>query len=330
MIRSVCSIGVIRSSSPPITTTGSWLSVERVVLVQLRERRVEVGDHLHRGLGEHLADELDVAGRHVGAEGHPPGHHEAEVAAGLPASARPARGSGSARPSSARRSGRRPARECPRIGEWSAISPAAVWSRATPRIRVPNSSGRVCASRMIVMPPIEWPTSTTGPVTDHLVQHLHQVIGQLRQPAVLRRRPAGATVGPLVVEDLPDLPAEVLALEVPAVQVQRVAVHQDQGEVVGRALVHLGVQHHAVGRGDRGTVGAEREELLELGLAAPVDPLADQPPLQLEAERPRRPWPGRPRRPPARRPRPAGSGRPSAGLAAGVRGRPAAPGRRSG
>ena len=51
----------------------------------------------------------------------------------------------------------------PRIGECSASSPAEVCSRPTPTTRVPNSSGRLAASRMIVIPPMEWPISTTGP-----------------------------------------------------------------------------------------------------------------------------------------------------------------------
>ena len=41
--------------------------------------------------------------------------------------------------------------------------PAVVEIRPTPTTRSPNSSGCCSARAMIVIPPIEWPTSTTGP-----------------------------------------------------------------------------------------------------------------------------------------------------------------------
>ena len=72
-----------------------------------------------------------------------------------------------------------------------------------------------------------------------------------------------AAVRALVVEHHPVLAAERLALEVPAVEVEGVAVHEDQRHVVARLaatrglrvgvrrhLVDLGVQHHAVVAGD--------------------------------------------------------------------------------
>ena len=42
--------------------------------------------------------------------------------------------------------------------------PVEVESSATPITRGPNSSGCRSASDITAMPPIEWPTSTTGPV----------------------------------------------------------------------------------------------------------------------------------------------------------------------
>jgi hypothetical protein len=57
-------------------------------------------------------------------------------------------------------------------------------------------------------------------------------------------------MGALVVEDLTQPAAEVQALEVPAVQVQRIAMHEHQREIIIGALIDLGVQHHAVRRGD--------------------------------------------------------------------------------
>ena len=58
-------------------------------------------------------------------------------------------------------------------------SPADVDTSATPRTRSPNSSGRAAARHMIVMPPIEWPPSTTGPVGRELVEQLGEVVAEL-------------------------------------------------------------------------------------------------------------------------------------------------------
>ena len=46
---------------------------------------------------------------------------------------------------------------------WGSTPPAVVPIRPTPTMRSPNSSGCSSASATMVMPPIEWPTSTTGP-----------------------------------------------------------------------------------------------------------------------------------------------------------------------
>jgi hypothetical protein len=78
---------------------------------------------------------------------------------------------------------------------------------------------------------------------------------------------AGPAVRALVVEHHPALAAEVLALEVPAVEVERVAMHEHDGRLagvrrrgatVGRHLVELDMQLHAVlgDHGDRGRVQA--------------------------------------------------------------------------
>ena len=105
------------------------------------------------------------------------------------------------------------------------------------------------------MPPIEWPTSTTSPFGASLLDHARQVVTELLDGRVLAVRPLRATVRALVVEDHPVLAAERLALEVPAVQVERVAVHEDHRRVgaatalalgVRRDLVDLRVQHHPV------------------------------------------------------------------------------------
>ena len=62
-------------------------------------------------------------------------------------------------------------------------------------------------------------------------------------------------MGALVVEDLTQLAAEVQALKVPAVEVQRIAMHEQQSEIIVDTLIHLGVEHDAVGGGDVGPIG---------------------------------------------------------------------------
>ena len=106
------------------------------------------------------------------------------------------------------------------------------------------------------------------------VEHAQQVVAELLDVGVLLARPAGAAVGALVVEDGADQAAVGRALEVPRVLVERVAVHEDDGELGvptarphalaaghrGVELVDLDVQGYAV-VGDHGQrLGAERAE----------------------------------------------------------------------
>ena len=72
-----------------------------------------------------------------------------------------------------------------------ARSPADVDTRATPRTRSPNSSGRAAARHMIVMPPIECPPRTTGPGGRQLVEHLAEVVAELVDAELGRRRRTG-------------------------------------------------------------------------------------------------------------------------------------------
>ena len=95
---------------------------------------------------------------------------------------------------------------------------------ATPTTRSPNSSGCCSASAMIVMPPIEWPTSTTGPSGTTSSRTCLRSWPSWSMVAWPVRRAAGAAVRALVVEDRPDQAAVAGALEVPAVEVERVAV----------------------------------------------------------------------------------------------------------
>jgi hypothetical protein len=61
----------------------------------------------------------------------------------------------------------------------------------------------------------------------------------------------------LVIEDLTQLTTKMLALEVPAVQVQPVPVDKQQREVVGGAVIDLGMQYDAIGRENVWPVGAQ-------------------------------------------------------------------------
>ena len=115
------------------------------------------------------------------------------------------------------------------------------WSRSrpTPATRSPNSSGCRSAKAMIDMPPIEWPTSTTGPSGATCPITVARSSPSWSIGGVLAVGPPGAAVRALVVEDHPVLAAEGRALEVPAVEVERVAVHEDDGQLaVGYAAAH--------------------------------------------------------------------------------------------
>ena len=57
-------------------------------------------------------------------------------------------------------------------------------------------------------------------------------------------------MGTYVVQHLTELAAEVQALEVPAVQIQRIAMDIHQREIIIGTLIDLGVQYDAVRRDD--------------------------------------------------------------------------------
>ena len=121
----------------------------------------------------------------------------------------------------------------------------------TPRTRSPNSSGRDAARHMIVMPPIECPPSTTGPVGRQLVEHRGEVVAELVD-GDLGLAPGRAAVPALVVADQPQLArgdprGEQVGDVVPGRLGQRPAVGEDDGDrrVVG--AVDRGVQLGAVG-----------------------------------------------------------------------------------
>ena len=114
------------------------------------------------------------------------------------------------------------------------------------------------------MPPIEWPTSTSGPSGATSSITVAEVAPGLLERRVRHRRAAGAPVAALVPEHQPGHVAQVAALEVPAVQVQGVAVAEHHGDRSSRRprargvrLVDLDVERDAVGRGRPGT-GAPR------------------------------------------------------------------------
>ena len=108
--------------------------------------------------------------------------------------------------------------------------PAVVETRPTPTTRSPNSSGCCSASATIVMPPIEWPTSDDRPLRRDRVEDRQQVVAELLDGRVVVARAARPAVRALVVEDGAHQAAVGRALEVPAVQVQREAVHEHHRE----------------------------------------------------------------------------------------------------
>jgi hypothetical protein len=138
---------------------------------------------------------------------------------------------------------------------------------------------------MTVMPPIEWPTSTTGPPRDHLVEHEQQVLAELVDGRRLRRPAAAAAVRPVVVQHQAQVvTGQGQPLVVPDGHLLDVAVQQHDGQRGVRPADLLDVQRHAV-RGDHraGAVRRQAEErLLPLGVrsqpgAADGVPLGCQP-----------------------------------------------------
>ena len=92
-------------------------------------------------------------------------------------------------------------------------------------------------------------------------------------------------MGTLVVHHLTELAAEVQALEVPAVQVQRIAMDVHQREIITGTLIDLGVQYDAVRCSDVRPIGPEGEECRKVGFGGSGDPLGDDPAFQLNSQR---------------------------------------------
>jgi hypothetical protein len=102
-----------------------------------------------------------------------------------------------------------------------------------------------------------------------------QVVAELVDRRALRRAAARAAVAALVEQDEPVVVAQRLALVVPAVHVEAVAVAQDHGERRARIAVDFGVQVDAVGRGDDVRLAAQHPVLADrvhLGFRAAADP----------------------------------------------------------
>ena len=70
----------------------------------------------------------------------------------------------------------------------------------------------------------------------------------------------------------------------PAVEIQAIPMDVEQREVIG-TLIHLGVEHDAVGGGDIEAIRPQREELLRSSLGVARDPLRDDPAFQFDAQR---------------------------------------------
>ena len=208
---------------------------ERRELVVGGERVVELGDHVDRGVRGHPLDELhqrraDVAGCRT------PPWRASTNARSVPsrrprskAAGRRAHAAGQVRQRPAGSPGR-PPREARSVT--SASRPVEVDSSATPTTRGAEQLGRASASAMIVMPPIEWPTSTTGPLGTTASRTASQVAAELVDGGVLGRAAAAAAVRALVVEDEPAgvVGGQRLALVVPDGHLLGVAVDEDDGQ----------------------------------------------------------------------------------------------------
>ena len=125
---------------------------------------------------------------------------------------------------------------------------------------------------------------------DDLVEDLLEVVAELVDGGVALGGAAGAAVRALVVVDGAHQAAVAGALEVPAVEVERVAVAEHHGQRPGRRrvaerrraagrpvgeLVHLDVERYAVVGDDRDRRGPQRpERRLVAGAAARDDPAA--------------------------------------------------------
>ena len=165
-------------------------------------------------------------------------------------------------------------------------SPAEVPMSATPYTRSANSSGRCSASAMIVMPPMEWPTSTTGP-SPAACRAVRRGRGRAGRSCWTPRSRGLSGVAALVVEDLADPwlgeSREGLALEVPAAAVEREAVHEHDGQrgfaAVGRVDLLDGQRDavlgdHRVPRSGRSSPKARRRLVVGVGARLRATPTA--------------------------------------------------------
>ena len=166
---------------------------------------------------DHPLHEVDQRRRHVRTVGHVAGDEVGEVGPDPAAASRAAWHAGSRRAPPLARSAATLLRHQP--GSPSSVlasSPVDVDSSATPTIRSPKSSGCWSASARIVMPPIEWPTRTTGTGRRDRLQDGRT--GPCRAGRSSRSPVSERPDAPwlrLVVEHEPRRVAQVATLEVP-------------------------------------------------------------------------------------------------------------------
>ncbi len=159
---SECRGGVIRSRSPTSTQRLHLLHDRQgVLLVVLGEPGQEVADDLQE------VSAMIRATKRVssGGTGEAKDHRRTMSRSTSATMRRPRRTSCGWRASSASRLGATRVTAPPPGRPKSSVdrSPALVATRPTPSTLVPNSSGCRCARLIIVMPPMECPTRTTGP-----------------------------------------------------------------------------------------------------------------------------------------------------------------------
>ena len=256
------------SASPAATSTSQPASAGRAAMPVVGAEGVdEVGERVHGVRADHGVDEVDERGVDAAvAVGEPPGERPDQVAPRPPGTLDERRLR--ARASSPTPRVKRVAARQQRAGQPAARRPRPPTSRGTrrPTTRSVKNSGCCSASAMIVMPPIECPTSTSGPSGASARMHGVEVVAELVDRAALPRGALGAAVAALVVEHLTDdrvgEVGQEPALEVPGAPVEREPVHEHDGEIGGHTRRGLdllaGEPHAVVGRHRRGLAGGQR------------------------------------------------------------------------
>jgi hypothetical protein len=232
--------------------------LQRGVLLVSVEAGEEVRHDVERGGGEHLVGEVDVLLRHLCAERQAAGHHEADVrphsAATLDQPRRTGHRGHDCRRQPVDETTRQPRQPQRRRLELT----GAGRDQGDPEDLRPEQLGVLLGERHDRHPTHRVADEHDRVVAGELVDHGGEVATEVVDRAVLVAGTGRAAVRTLVVEHEPVLGAHGQPLEVPAVEVEGVAVHEHDGDraVSGSdRFVDLGVQLESV-FGDHGVPGA--------------------------------------------------------------------------